>query len=119
MNYINIAMVDNRDVVVSPSPLRQMEHNATTLKITLPEGFLGYSYKLVLQLNGNTPIVSASLTEVDNTLEFLVPNVLTYQAGILRCEVHAYDENILLKSGIYAVEVIKSIQGEPTTPPTL
>ena len=120
MKYIDINLTDDKCVSLIDGALRQMENDATTLRITLTDEFLNLNYVVVFQLNNNTPIVSAPLIPNEsNQVEVIIQNSLTYQNGFLKCELQGYDGDVLMKSAIFALQVVGAIQGEPAPMPTV
>jgi hypothetical protein len=121
MNNIDIylELIDHKETL--DFQLKQMENEATTLVIHLSEEFIvdEYSYVMVFKLNNNAPIVSAPLTPVDDIISIVIYNPLTYQNGYLKCELQAYESEVLVKSKTFALEVLETIQGEPQPIPSV
>lgn len=91
--------------------IRKGENLATKLNVVLSEDYLGYKYKLKLQLNSLTAIETAELTlDEYNTLTYLISSSLTSEVGKLVVQLNCYnDTGLLLKELVTVLQVKNAI----------
>lgn len=101
--------------------IREGEHNSSRLVMTLTTELTGYTNMLVFKLNEDEPYVANPVVPVNGVITYNIPNSVTYKSGILKVEVQSYDAtNMLVKSAIVNLQILRAIQGLPSTiPPTM
>lgn len=101
--------------------IREGEHNASQLVITLTEELKGYQNNIVLRLNNEAPLIASNVPNVAGVITYPLPNTVTFEYGQLRVEIQSYNlTTMLTKSLVIPFKVIKGIGGVPVTiPPTL
>lgn len=101
--------------------IREGEHNASQLVITLSSEFTGYQNNLVFRLNNEAPLIASNVPNVAGVITYPIPNTVTFKYGILKVEIQSYNTTTMLtKSVVIPFKVTKSIGGVPVTiPPTL
>lgn len=121
MRDIIIDLNDLDETLYETALIRQGEHNASQLVITLSSDLIGFSNALVFRLNSEPPYIASPVTPVNNVITYSIPNTITYKAGVLKVEIQSFDTNLMLtKSAIVTLQVTRAIEGVPVTiPPTL
>lgn len=119
MRDINIDLNNLDANLYYTSTMREGEHNASQLVITLSEEFVGYTYKLSFKLNAESTYLTNDLVPVDGVITYLVTNALTSEYGTLKCELQAYDDDIYLaKSAIFPLRIQSALEGIPIEMPS-
>lgn len=121
MNNIIIDLNDLNESLYEDTIIREGEHNASQLVITLSADLTGYQNNLVFRLNDEAPLIASNVPNVAGVITYPIPNTVTYNAGTLRVEIQSYNStSMLTKSLVIPFKVTKSIGGIPVTiPPTL
>lgn len=96
------------------SVIRQGEHNASQLLITLSDEFIGYTYKLSFKLNDNGVFLTNDVVPVNGVITYVLSNALTQEFGTLKVELHAYEYDLYLaKSVIIPLKIQSALEGIP------
>ena len=103
--------VDNKELY-HDSVIRQNENRASQLIIPIIDEFTGYDCSLSFKLNDHVIYTTGMLEAVDEKITFEITNVLTFEPGKLLVELNAYDTNVLVKSAIIPLQVIKALGDE-------
>lgn len=101
--------------------IREGEHNASQLVITLTPELLGFQNNIVFRLNNEAPLIASNVPNVLGVITYPIPNTVTFEYGQLRVEIQSYNTTTMLtKSLVLPFKVTKGIGGVPVTiPPTL
>ena len=118
MNKIYLTIVNNR-LTITSGELREGETLATTLLISLPEHFLGYTYHLLFRVGLLVPRTTNALPAIDGVVSYLMPRPLTMMAGVLSVELQAMDPvtGQLAKSAVGNLKTTESISWSNETLP--
>jgi hypothetical protein len=112
MKQIILNLNDTDKNLFITEKVMQGENLATELNINLSAEFLGYKYKLVFQNNTLDPFITVELIPVENVIACLIQNTVTKEAGILKVELHAYnDSGLLIKTATTSLRVEETIDG--------
>lgn len=116
MRYIDIKIGENKiNEIYDQNIIRQGENNASQMRVSLSEDFLGYKYRMLLQMNLETPIVTPELVPVDGVLTFMLTNALTNTVGKLKVEIQAFDDDgSIMKSAIVLLQIKATLDGTTT-----
>ena len=91
----------------------QGENLATELVFNLSPEFQGYKYLIKFQNNSKSPVITPELLAVENVVKYTLTNAVTANAGMLKIQFQAYDDNNkLIKSIIANLPVKESINGD-------
>lgn len=119
MRSINLEV--NYDGTFRRTPyLRQGETGTSTIYLTLPTEFQGYSYVIVFQPVTGDPISTEELTPDENQIiSYVLTAVFTAEIGTIGVELTCYDESDnLVKSAEMSIEVKESLSGAGDVIPT-
>jgi hypothetical protein len=112
MKQIILNLNDTDKNLFITEKIMQGENLASEMVINLSSEFLGYKYKLALQNNDNDPFVTVELIPVENVITYLIQNTVTKEAGILKVELHAYNNTgLLIKTATTSLRVEETIDG--------
>lgn len=112
MKIINLNLNTSDATLFYTKEVIQGENLATQLNINLTEEFQGYRYLILFQNNENNSIPTEELTPVNNTISYMLKNNMTKDAGVLKVELQAFDDNgTLIKTATRQLKVTESIDG--------
>ncbi len=116
MRQIYFSVVDRSEKVRKLVTLKQGENISTELYIDISnEFFVGHNYKLIFQLNNDTPILTESLIPDGKYIKYALTNALTKDAGMLKLEIHSYDtDGFLIKSITFYFDIESTIDDTET-----